>query len=124
VTTNKSHKARGANFESDTRDYARKAGYESEGLRKAGAKDEGDVVIRGLLGFEHVVVECKAPGQDGKIDLPGWLREARLERGHYADARSLSKTSVGVVLIKARGKSIEDAYLVMRYGDALYGNTI
>lgn len=119
MVTRASHKARGATFETDTKDLFRLKGYEAERLARTGAKDEGDVIVRRWLGFEHVVVECKAPGRDGSIDLPGWLREASVERGHYADSRGLSEGTLGVALIKARGKGIEDAYLVIRLGDIL-----
>jgi hypothetical protein len=119
MVTRASHKARGATFETDTKDLFRSKGYESERLARTGAKDEGDVIVRRWLGREHVVVECKAPGKDGSINLSGWLREASVERGHYADARDLHSDTLGVVLIKARGKAIEDAYLVIRLGDLL-----
>lgn len=119
MTTRKSHKARGATFETESKDIFRAHGYEAERLARTGTKDEGDIIVREWLGFRHVVVECKAPGLDGTIDIPGWLREARLERGHYADARSISEGTLGVALIKARGKAIEDAYLVIRLGDVL-----
>jgi hypothetical protein len=119
MATRKSHKARGATFETDSKDMFRSHAYNAERLARTGAKDEGDLVVKDWLGFKHVVVECKAPGLDGSIDLPGWLREASVERGHYADARNLSDGTLGVVLIKARGKGIEDAYLVIRFGDML-----
>ena len=119
MTTRASHKARGAKFETDTKDTFRTSGYEAERLARTGAKDEGDVIVRGWLGFDHVVVECKAPGRDGSIDLSGWLREASTERGHYADARGLHTGTLGVALIKARGKGIEDSYDVIRLGDIL-----
>ena len=119
MVTRASHKARGATFETDTKDLFRSKGYESERLARTGAKDEGDVIVRRWLGREHVVIECKAPGKDGSINLSGWLREASDERGHYADARDLHSDTLGVVLIKARGKAIEDAYLVIRLGDLL-----
>jgi len=119
MVTRASHKARGATFETDTKDLFRSKGYESERLARTGAKDEGDVIVRRWLGREHVVIECKAPGKDGSINLSGWLREASVERGHYADARDLHSDTLGVVLIKARGKAIEDAYLVIRLGDLL-----
>ena len=119
MTTRASHKARGAKFETDTKDIFRGAGYEAERLARTGAKDEGDVIVRKWLGFEHVVVECKAPGRDGSIDLSGWLREASVERGHYADARDIREGVLGVALIKARGKGIEDSYVVIRLGDLL-----
>ncbi len=76
MTTRKSHKARGATFETDLRDYFRRIGLDSERLARTGARDEGDVVVRkDFLG--HIgVIEAKAPGQSGRIDLSGWTKEA------------------------------------------------
>lgn len=120
MVTRATHKARGAGFETDTRDQFRASGYLSERLARAGSHDEGDVAVSNWLERDFVVVECKAPGSSGRIDLPGWLREAERERGFFAKARGLSETSVlPVVLIKARGKSIKDAYLVIRLGEVL-----
>ena len=87
MTTRKSHKARGATFETDVRDWFRTNGYDAERLARTGAKDEGDIAIRSdFLGYVGVI-EAKAPGQSGRIDLPGWTREAQLEATHYAEAR-------------------------------------
>ena len=120
MVTRATHKARGAGFETDTRDKFRTKGYRAERLARAGSHDEGDISVSDWLQREYVVVECKAPGSGGRIDLPGWLREAERERGFFAKARGLSETSVlPVVLIKARGKSIEDAYWVIRLGEVL-----
>ena len=118
MTTRKSHKARGANFETDLRDYFRRIGLDSERLARTGARDEGDVVVRSnFLGFIGVI-EAKAPGQSGRIDLSGWTKEAQIEATHYSEARGIEKSSVlPAVIIKARGKSIADAYLVLRLGD-------
>ena len=118
MTTRKSHKARGATFETDLRDYFRRIGLDSERLARTGARDEGDVVVRsGFLGFIGVI-EAKAPGQSGRIDLSGWTREAQVEATHYSEARGIQRASVlPAVVIKARGKSIEDSYLVLRLGD-------
>ena len=122
MTTRKSHKARGANFETDLRDYCRRIGYDSERLARTGARDEGDVVVRADF-FNCVgVIEAKAPGQSGRIDLSGWTKEAQVEATNYSEARSLERTSVlSAVVIKARGKSIEDSYLVLRLGDVFDG---
>lgn len=113
----KSHKARGANFESNIRDYFRSMGYEAERLARTGQNDEGDVALwySGL----RWVFECKAPGEAGRINLSGWSQEAQIERENYAKARSLEENDLGpaAVLIKARGKSIQDSYLVFRLGD-------
>ena len=122
MTTRKSHKARGATFETDLRDYFRRIGIDSERLARAGARDEGDVVVRsGFLG--HIgILEAKAPGQSGRIDLSGWTKEAQVEATHYSEARSIERASVlAAVVIKARGKSIEDSYLVLRLGDVFDG---
>lgn len=118
MTTRKSHKARGATFETDLRNYFRRIGLDSERLARTGARDEGDVVVRkdfiGHLG----VIEAKAPGQSGRIDLSGWTKEAQVEAQNYSEARGIERASVlPAVVIKARGKSIEDSYLVLRLGD-------
>ena len=122
MTTRKSHKARGANFETDLRDYFRRIGLDSERLARTGARDEGDVVVRSdFLGFIGVI-EAKAPGQSGRIDLSGWTKEAQVEATHYSEARGIERTSVlSAVVIKARGKSIADSYLVLRLGDVFDG---
>jgi hypothetical protein len=122
MTTRKSHKARGATFETDLRDYFRRIGLDSERLARRGSKDEGDVVVRSdFLG--HIgIIEAKAPGQSGRIDLSGWTKEAQIEATHYAEARQLDRRAIlPAVVIKARGKSISDAYLVLRLGDVIEG---
>jgi hypothetical protein len=118
MTTRKSHKARGATYETDIRDWFRANGNDSERLARTGAKDEGDVVVRSDFLGSIGVIECKAPGAGNAIDLSGWTREAQLESKHYAEARGIEHSQVlPAVLIKARGKSIEDSYLVLRLGD-------
>ena len=118
MTTRKSHKARGATYESDSKDWFRANGYDCERLARTGAKDEGDIVVRSDFLGSIGVIECKAPGAGNKIDLSGWTKEAQVEAKHYAEARGLALDSVlPAVLIKARGKSIADSYLVLRLGD-------
>lgn len=118
MTTRKSHKARGATFETDIRDWFRANGYDAERLARTGARDEGDVVVRSDFLGSVGVIECKAPGASNRIDLSGWAKEAQLEATHYAEARGIERQSVlPAVLIKARGKSISDSYLVLRLGD-------
>ena len=118
MTTRKSHKARGATFETDIRDWFRSRGYDAERLARAGAKDEGDVAVRADFLGSIGVIECKAPGAGNAIDLSGWTKEAQTEATHYSQARGIDREAVlAAVVIKARGKSIDDAYLVMRLGD-------
>jgi hypothetical protein len=75
------------------------------------------VVRENFIG--HIgIIEAKAPGQSGRIDLSGWTKEAQLEATHYAEARGIDRQAVlPAVIIKARGKSMEDSYLVFRLGD-------
>jgi hypothetical protein len=118
MTTRKSHKARGATFESDIRDWFRNHGFDAERLARAGARDEGDVVVKTDFLGSIGIIECKAPGANGKITLSGWTAEAQIEADHYAEARNIDRSAImPAVIIKARGKSIDDAYLVLRLGD-------
>ena len=123
MTTRKSHKARGATFETDTKDFFRTLGYDAERLARTGAKDEGDVVVRAdFLGASIGIIECKAPGAGNAINLSGWSKEAQTEATHYAEARGIDRNVIlPAVLIKARGKSIADSYLVLRLGDVFGG---
>ena len=118
MTTRKSHKARGATYETDIRNWFRNHGYDAERLARAGAKDEGDVVVKADFLGSIGILECKAPGASGKITLSGWSKEAQVEADTYAKARNLPRgTVLPAVLIKARGKALEDSYLVLRLGD-------
>ena len=118
MTTRKTHKVRGATYETDLRNWFRTNGYDAERLARTGQRDEGDVVVRKDFLGSIGVIEAKAPGAGNKIDLSGWTKEAQLEAKHYAEARGLALDSVlPAVLIKARGKSIADSYLVLRLGD-------
>lgn len=118
MTTRKSHKARGATYETDTRDWFRAHGYDAERLARAGARDEGDVVVRSDFLGSIGILECKAPGAGNAIDLSGWTKEAQVEALHYAESRGIDRSAIlPAVLIKARGKSIADSYLVFRLGD-------
>ena len=119
MTTMKAHKARGAGYEVDITKWFRVRKYDAERLARRGSKDEGDVVVRAdFLGANIGIIECKAPGASGKITLSGWTAEAQVEADNYAEARDLDRSAVlPAVLIKARGKSIADSYLVLRLGD-------
>lgn len=118
MTTRKSHKARGATFETDIRDWFRSRGYDAERLARAGAKDEGDVVVKADFLGSIGIIECKAPGAGNGIDLSGWQKESQIEAKHYGEARQLDSGAIlPAVIIKARGKAIDDAYLVFRLGD-------
>ena len=118
MTTRKSHKRRGATFETELRDYFRGNNYDAERLARTGKLDEGDIVVRKDFLGSIGIIEAKAPGANGRIDLSGWIKESQVEAANYANARNMDEASIlPAVVIKARGKSIADSYLVFRLGD-------
>lgn len=117
MTTPASHKRRGKTFETDLLRWFRERGYSAERLALAGKDDEGDLVVLDGHHFPHII-EAKAPGESGRINLAGWIKEALTERLNYTRARSLLDGGAGyAVVIKARGKSVDDAYVVVRLAD-------
>jgi hypothetical protein len=83
-----------------------------------GSRDEGDVVVKTDFLGSIGILECKAPGASNAINLSGWQKESQVEATHYSEARGIDRRAVlPAVVIKARGKSIDDAYLVLRLGD-------
>jgi Holliday junction resolvase len=117
VTSRQSHKRRGAKWETDLVTWFRERGLTANRLARTGREDEGDVEFSSVNGM--VLIEAKAPGESGRMDLSGWMKEAVVEAGHYAKHRNQTVAPLPVVVIKARGKSIEDAYVVMRLEDAV-----
>jgi len=116
MTTRASHKARGKGFETDLLKHLREMGYTVERLALAGSKDEGDLVLK--QNYRDFIIEAKAPGAGNSIDLSGWLNEADVELNHYNQARGIEHdNNRRLVVIKARGKGIQDAYVVQRLSD-------
>lgn len=115
MTTRKSHKQRGSKFETDLTKLFRERGYAAERLPLTGKNDEGDIAVWTWDGVH--VVECKAPGAGNAIDLSGWLREAETEAANWQAARHDDEAATPVVIIKARGKSLDQAYVVKRFTD-------
>ena len=116
MTTRKSHKQRGATFETQLRDWFREMGMKAERLARTGKEDEGDVYIENFSNCP-IIIEAKAPGASNRIDLSGWLKEAYTEAGNYAKHRNLKTEPHPLLIIKARGKSIDEAYVVTRVKD-------
>lgn len=117
MTTRQSHKRRGKSFETDLMKWFRDKGYEADRLALAGSLDEGDVIVKFSNG-SALVIEAKAPARDGKINLSGWLKEAETEVSNYAKARDMDISLLKyVVVIKATGKSLDEAYVVSKLKD-------
>lgn len=117
MVSRQGHKRRGKSFETDLVKWFREKGYDAERLALAGSLDEGDVIVKFPNG-SALVIEAKAPARDGKIDLSGWLKEAETELNNYAKARNIDPTTLRyVVVIKATGKSLDEAYVVSKLKD-------
>ena len=116
MTTRRSHKQRGSKFETDLVKLFRERGYAAERLPRTGAKDEGDLAVWAWDGIH--IVECKAPGAGNAIDLSGWLREAETEAINWEASRPNNEETVTpVLIIKARGKPLSQAYVIKRFTD-------
>ncbi|MEU8621440.1 hypothetical protein [Streptomyces sp. NPDC048623] len=104
---NKRNKRKGSQWESDLRDGLRSEGFDVESLRLAGAEDEGDMVLR--LGSEFLVIEAK----NAKLEPATFVREAGVERLNFAKHRGLDEKAVlSIAVVKARGKSWRQAYVL------------
>ncbi|MFZ2055930.1 MAG: hypothetical protein WAV54_00785 [Acidimicrobiales bacterium] len=72
MTGGRSPKVKGSTFERSVVSYLREVGFPQAARTLAGAsEDRGDI-----SGVGHCVLECKC---SARIDLAGWLTEARLE---------------------------------------------
>ena len=95
-----SPKRKGSQFERDVVGYLQEHGF-ADAERAYGAgrpEDIGDVV-----GVPGVCIECKAAKS---IDLAGFVDEAERERLN-------ARQPYGVAVVKRRGKSTDNAYVVM-----------
>lgn len=118
MTSPATGKRRGNGFETDLVRWLREQGYMAERLPLTGARDEGDLYFYDAPRKLYVLIEAKAPGKDGKINLTGWLKELRVEVEHFAKARNLPTEQVhGYLVIKARSKPISEAFVVSTLTD-------
>jgi hypothetical protein len=100
MTGGSAPKRKGSAFERDVVGYLREHGFpDAERAYGAGRpEDVGDIA-----GIPGVTVECKATKS---IDLAGFVDEAEHERLN-------ARQPVAVVVVKRRGKSTAQAYVVM-----------
>lgn len=102
---------KGQVFQREVINYGRSRDVDIEGIPKAGARDQGDVLIRFRHTFLKVVAELK---NVAKMDLSGWLQQADVESVNWASARAYAPDDVlPVVIHKRRGKGARGAYVTM-----------
>ena len=98
---------KGAAFETDVMKWLRGAGVMAERLTKAGAKDEGDMVV--IISGETYILELK---NRQTLSLPEFWREAQVEALNYANARGLGEAPLSYVVVKRRNASIDQAWVI------------
>ena len=97
----------GSKFETDVMKWLRGAGVMAERLTKAGAKDEGDMVV--IISGETYILELK---NRQTLSLPEFWREAQVEALNYAKARGLGEVPLSYVVVKRRNASIDQAWVI------------
>jgi Holliday junction resolvase len=98
---------KGSQFETDVMKWLRNAGAMAERLTKAGAKDEGDMVV--IISGETFILELK---NRQTLSLPEFWREAQVEALNYAKARGLGEVPLSYVVVKRRNAPIEQAWVI------------
>ena len=98
---------KGSQFETDVMKWLRKGGAMAERLTKAGAKDEGDMVV--IISGETYILELK---NRQTLSLPEFWREAEVEALNYASARGLGEVPLHYVVVKRRNAGIDKAWVI------------
>jgi hypothetical protein len=98
---------KGSLFETTVLKWLRSKNVIAERLTKAGAKDEGDIVV--MANGKTYILELKATKA---LKLPEFWNEAVIEAKHYAEARSISEVPPSYVIIKRRMAGINQAWVV------------
>ena len=98
---------KGSAFETGVMRWLRERGIFAERLTKAGAKDEGDLVV--IVAGQTYILELK---NRKKIDLPVFWEEVMTEAKNYAKARGLEEIPPGFVVVKRRNYGIEKSWVV------------
>jgi len=101
------NKTKGSKFETDVMRWLRDKGVSAERLSKAGAKDEGDMVV--IISGETYILELK---NRATLSLPEFWREAEVEALNYAKARGIGEVPLHYVIVKRRNSSIENAWVI------------
>lgn len=126
MNTAVNNKKYGFNAEAELLTYFRDHGFATERLHLAGTEDEGDLTVVGYPFITTTVVQLKtfAPrSRDGseRSLSPGkvkaWWRDLKAQREAYRAHRGLSETPGGILVVKVKGQSWDDAMIIQRLGD-------
>lgn len=98
---------KGTAFETAVLKFFRSAGVLAERLTKAGARDEGDLVV--VISGATYILELK---NRKKLDLPTFWDEAQSEAENYARARNLDFAPPSYVIVKRRNAGINKSWVI------------
>jgi Holliday junction resolvase len=101
---------KGSLFETTVLKWLRSKNVMAERLTKAGAKDEGDIVV--IANGKTYILELKATKA---LKLPEFWNEAVVEAKNYADARSIGEVPESYVIIKRRMAGINQSWVVQDF---------
>ena len=103
------NKRKGAQFETDVMKWLRQQdGITAERLSKAGANDEGDLVVDSETTGLYIL-ELK---NRQKLDLPVFWEEAQVEAENYAKARGLGEVPPAFVIVQRRQQGIGKSWVI------------
>jgi len=127
------NKKYGFNAEAELLQYLRGFGYKAERLHLVGTEDEGDLFVPysnldqgGDEYYLDVLIQVKtfsirsAKGEERPFSptkLKNWLRDLDAQRAHYAAHRGLSELPDGVLVVKPKNWSWDDALVIRRLKD-------
>jgi hypothetical protein len=115
----------GFNAEAELLQYFRDHGLISERLHLAGTEDEGDLTVQ-LSYSSPIVVQLKtfaarsAKGEDRPLPVSkvkGWWKDLKAQREAYRAHRDLRMAPPGLLVVKVKGQSWDDAMVIRRLGD-------
>lgn len=82
-------------------------GVFAERLAKAGAADEGDLVV--IIAGKTYILELK---NHKSLALPEFWRQAQTEAANYAKARNLEEVPLHYVIAKRRNAGLEKSWVI------------
>lgn len=127
MNTAVNNRAYGFRAEAELLQYLRDKGLKAERLHLTGTEDEGDLAVGHKSYPDFMLIfqlKTYAPrSKDGSIRslshgaVKKWWKALRDQRGHYAAHRGLSELPGGILVVKPRGASWDDAMIIQRLGD-------
>jgi hypothetical protein len=128
TNTARNNRKYGFNAENELLQFLRDHGIEAERLHLTGKEDEGDFVAEynNFLGHRALIIQLKtfaarsAAGKDRPLSPTGvrnWLKALDAQREHYRAHRGLSELPDGMLIVKVKNTSWDDAFVISRLGE-------